>query len=281
VRPAPFSYSKPESLAEVLHAVAGGAMPLAGGQSLIQSMRMRMQEPVAIVDINAVHELTDHIETTEHFVDIGALCTHRRLSENTVIRQEFPWLAKAARDLGDVQVRNRGTVLGNLCWADPRANMAVALLASNAAIWAAGAKTELIPITEFFTGFRTTVLGPRLATSIRLIRDMNSIGTYLEFSRQKQDLALCNVCVVHDDRGTCVSVGGIHQRPIRLSGLERILNDPDSAIGDLSVQIRDTLRKPIFDPIIDHHGEPAYKLHLAATLIERAINTCLRGGDRD
>jgi aerobic carbon-monoxide dehydrogenase medium subunit len=281
VRPAPFSYSKPASLAQALHAIAGGAMPLAGGQSLIQSMRLRTQEPFAVVDINAVHELTDRIEITENFVEIGALCTHRQLSESEVIRQEFPWLAKAALDLGDVQVRNRGTVLGNICWADPRANMAVALLASNATISVTGTKTELIPITEFFTGFRTTVLGPRLATSIRLIRNLNSIGTYLEFSRQRQDLALCNVCVVHDDHGTCVSVGGIHQRPIRLSALERILNDPDSTIRDLHVQIQSTLSKPIFDPLIDHHGEPAYKLHLAATLIERAINACLKGGDRD
>jgi carbon-monoxide dehydrogenase medium subunit len=280
VRPAPFSYSKPESLAQALRAIANGAVPLAGGQSLIQAMRLRAQEPAAIIDINAVHELSDRIESTEHFVEIGALTTHRQLSEDAVIRQEFPWLAEAARDLGDVQVRNCGTVLGNVCWADPRANMAVALLASDASIWAAGVETELIPITEFFIGFRTTILGPRLATSIRLTRNTKSIGAYLEFSRQRQDLALCNVCVVHDDYGTAVSVGGIDQRPIRLGALERVLNDPDSTIKDLHMQIQQILGKAIFVPVIDHHGEPAYKLHLAATLIERAINACLTGGDR-
>ena len=283
MRPAPFQYSKPTTLKQALRAVLSGAVPLAGGQSLIQAMRLRSAEPTSIVDLNAVAELSDVIECDTDVVTIGALTTHRQLAEHPTIRDEFPWLAKAARELGDVQVRNRGTVLGNVCWADPRANMAVALLASDAVINVSSSATDdriaRIPIVDFFTGFRRTVLAARLAISIELARGPNTIGSYIEFSRQPQDLALCNVCVVHRNNATAVAVGGIDQRPIRLSQLEPVLRDQGLSNKLLTTRIIQTISESQLTPIEDHYGTPAFKQHLAATLIERAIEKCLDGGD--
>ncbi len=283
MRPGPFQYSKPETLEQALDAVLNGAVPLAGGQSLIQAMRLRFTEPTSIVDLNSIADLSDEINCEPGVVTIGALTTHRQLAEHSTVRDEFPWLAKAATELGDVQVRNRGTVLGNVCWADPRANMAVALLASDAVINTGSASTdgkiEQIPIVDFFAGFRRTVLNARLAISIELVRESNTVGSYIEFSRQRQDLALCNVCVVHRNSGTAVAVGGIDQRPIRLSQLEPVLRDQGLSNNLLTTRIKQTIAESRLDPIDDQYGSPDFKQHLAATLIERAIEKCIDGGD--
>lgn len=279
MRPSPFTYSKPRNLSDALELMNNGAIPIAGGQSLLQGMRLRTEHPSAVVDISELNELSASIELSRDYVTVGALVTHRTFLEDEAINNEFPWLAKAARDLGDVQVRNRGTVLGNVCWADPRANLCVALLASGAKVLVAGTEQETISIEDFFLGYRRNALNGRLAGSIRLTRHAQAIGSYQEFSRQTQDLALCNVCVVHNERGTAIAIGGIHQQPVRLGNLERILSKPDSTIKNLNSDIVASLDEMSLTPIIDHHGTPEFKLDVAATLIERAINQCMRGGD--
>ena len=284
MRPGRFSYSRPETLEQALQAVKSGALPLAGGQSLLQALRLRTAEPAAIVDLNSVSDLNAEIRTTSEKITIGALTTHRQLIESEVISDEFPWLATAARALGDVQVRNRGTVVGNVCWADPRANLAVALLASDAVVTVTSDRSasdhERIPIADFFIGFRQNVLGPRVAISIELTRTPNAVGSYIEFSRQRQDLALCNVCVVSHDTGTAVALGGIDQRPFRLSQLEPVLRDQGLSNKLLTNRIKETIAQTELKPIDDQFGTPVYKQHIAATLIERAIEKCIDGGDR-
>jgi len=283
MRPAPFQYSKPETIEQALQAILSGAVPLAGGQSLIQAMRLRSAEPTSIVDLNAVRDLSSEIECDREVVKIGALATHRQLAEHPTVQHEFPWLAKAATELGDVQIRNRGTVLGNVCWADPRANMAVALLASDAIIHTTSTtkngNLEQIPIVDFFNGFRSNVLEAQLAISIELARKPNTIGSYIEFSRQRQDLALCNVCVVHRDRTTAIAVGGIAQQPIRLTQLELVLRKQGLSQKLLATQIGQAIEGSHLEAINDQFGTSAFKQHLAATLIQRAIAKCIDGGD--
>ncbi|HCU89616.1 MAG: hypothetical protein CMF53_04060 [Legionellales bacterium] len=283
MRPGPFQYSKPETLEQALQAILNGAVPLAGGQSLIQAMRLRSAEPTSIVDINAVADLSSEIECEHEVVKIGALATHRQLAEHPTIQREFPWLAKAATEIGDVQIRNRGTVLGNICWADPRANMAIALLACDAIIHATSTtqngSLEQIPISDFFTGFRSNILGAQLAISIELERRPDTIGSYIEFSRQRQDLALCNVCVVHRNRTTAIAVGGIAQQPIRLTQLELLLRKQGLSKKLLATQIREAIEGSHFEAINDQFGSSAFKQQLAATLIQRAIAKCIDGGD--
>lgn len=282
MRPGRFRYSRPTSLAGALQAMQAGAIPLAGGQSLLQAMRLRTAEPPAVVDLGAVEELTSDIVLGETALRIGALTTHAMLSEHPAITREFSWLAEAASALGDVQVRNRGTVLGNVCWADPRANMAVALLASDAAVEiadpGASARTERIALAEFFTGFRANALGGKLAIAIEVprVRPL-PVGRYSEFSRQRQDLALVNVCLLAGPAGSRyarVAVGGIHDRPIRLFKLESMIAMRDLAPSALAGEIGALLDTLELAPVEDAYGTLQYKRQLARVLIQRALSAC-------
>lgn len=284
MRPAPFAYTRPATLADALRALAAGAVPLAGGQSLLPAMRQRLAEPPAIVDISAVVEISTAVNVRDDHVTLGAGLTHRVLLEDSTIRDELPWLEMAAQCLGDVQVRNVGTVVGNLCWADPRANMAVALLACEAVVTAVSParpdEVDRIPIDRFFTGFRTNALAGRLATGVEIRRDLGARGNYIEFSRQRQDLALCNVCVVRHGDGTVrVAVGGIDLTPVRLPAVEAVVASGGGP-ANVGAALAHALAPARHAPVADHHGSANYKLDLAATLVRRALAR-LGGADND
>ena len=263
MRPAAFEFLRPRTIDEALTAIARGAQPLAGGQSLLATMRLREAEPAALVDLEAIDALDGEVRCEAQHLHIGARVTHRMLTEHAAVANEWPWLCAAARQIGDVQVRNLGTVLGNVCWADPRANMAVALLASDASVIAAGpdGARERIGLAEFFTGFRRNALGHRLAIGLVVPRHGGARGTYLEFSRQRQDLALVNVCVVRQGELMRIAVGGIAAVPLRLPAIE-----------DAGVAVIDSALTPDqYTPITDQHGDADYKLHLARVLVRRAL----------
>lgn len=271
MRPAPFELLRPTSKAEALSAMSRGAVPFAGGQTLLQAMRLGQKTPQTLVDLSGISGLSDSITQIDERILVGARVTHRQFIEHSLINQHLPWLAQAAAKIGDVQVRNLGTVLGNLCWADPRANMAVAMMAGDANVIATGdsdpESTVKIPLSEFFTGYQQNSLGSRLACGIELPLHANAQGVYLEFSRQPQDLALCNVCVVHDGQQWRVAVGGIAERAVRVLELEEKLSlsqNPDflNALASNSN----------FVPPIDAFGGRAFKMQLAATLIRRAVD---------
>ena len=275
MRPGPFTYTRPATMADALRAMAAGAVPLAGGQSLLQAMRLRQTEPQAIVDISAVAEISTTISIEQTHITLGAGLSHRALLEHPLIGAEMSWLSEAAQALGDVQVRNLGTVVGNLCWADPRANMAVALLASDAVVIALSPTRpdapDRIPIDQFFSGFRQHTLNGRLATGIEIRRDAAARGAYIEFSRQRQDLALCNVALVRYGDGTVrLAVGGIDPKPVRLAAVEAVIASGD--LNALNAALDHSLIESRHAPIADQHGSSAYKLGLARTLIRRALN---------
>jgi len=272
MRPAAFAFSRPTHLADALRALAAGAVPLAGGQSLLAAMRLRQSEPAHLVDLTRVAELDADIVFSDTRITIGALVTHRQLLSDPRLQAELPWLVEAAQALGDVQVRNLGTVLGNVCWADSRANMAVALLASDAVVMAVSparpTSVERIPLTDFFTGFRRNALDGRLATAIEVPRVAAARGTYREFSRQRQDLALVNVCVVRASGAVRIAVGGIDPVPVRLATVEAAAADGDGSA--LERALATSLAPAQRAPIADQHGSTAYKLELARTLLRRA-----------
>ena len=274
MRPSVFSYTRPATLADALRALATGAVPLAGGQSLIQAMRLRTASPAAIVDLAGVAELSDEITITDTHITIGARVTHRALAEHALLGAEMPWLREAALTVGDVQVRNLGTVLGNVCWADPRANMAVALLASDAVVTAVapthGELIDRIALSDFFTGFRNHALNGRLAINIEIKRHSGARGRYLEFSRQPQDLALVNVCLVRGPQQVRVAIGGIDPMPVRLPEVEAAIATGDDA--DIVHALHQNLVRGRHAPVADHHGSDEYKLGLAVTLVRRALD---------
>ena len=269
MRPAPFTYSRPTHLEAALTDIANGATPLAGGQSLLPAMRLREREPHSIVELADIRELDDEIRFLDNSIHIGALVTHPQLMTNSALADEMPWLIEAARKLGDVQVRNLGTVLGNVCWADPRANMAIALLASEATIVIAASNgrndhiENTVSCANFFSGFRKNVLGTRLATAIEIPRRPKTRGAYVEFARQPQDLALVNVAIVSTQTDWTIAIGGINTTPARLSSTETKFGIMEHVKAELTTEK--------YSPITDQHGSAQYKLELASTLMRRAL----------
>lgn len=273
MRPAPFSYTRPANLHAALAAIADGALPLAGGQSLLQAMRLRSAEPAAVVDLNAVAELSRGHHWQASTLTIGALATHASIVAADDIAQEMPWLCAAARALGDVQVRNLGTILGNVCWADPRANMLIALLASDAIVVArhpAESGERRIAIEHFVTGFREHALDGALAVALEVPR-RTAHGAYLEFSRQRQDLALVNVCVVRGERHARVAIGGIHRTPVRAVAFEELLAARPLHALPSATELAGLLDGLDLVPIEDAHSTPGYKCELARVLVMRAL----------
>lgn len=271
MRPAPFELLRPESKAEALIAMSGGAVPLAGGQSLLQAMRLGQRTPDKLIDLSRISDLSDSISQVGDCIVVGARVTHRQFLEHTLIIQHFPWLAEAAARIGDVQVRNLGTALGNLCWADPRANMAVAMMACDAAVIATGKdaheSNQKIPLSAFFTGYQQNALGLQLACGIELPLQAKARGVYLEFARQPQDLALCNVCIVEIEQRWRVAVGGVAERPVRLFDLEKKLSSSQTPDFLKSLSDNSNLMPPP-----DAFGDREFRMQLAATLIRRAVD---------
>jgi carbon-monoxide dehydrogenase medium subunit len=276
MRPAPFAYQRPHTLDSALRAVAAGSTPLLGGQTLIQNLRLRRTMPSAIVDLSHVAEFSEEVLEIEGNLHIGARVTHAKLARHPLIEQHVPWLVEAALRIGDVQVRNRGTVLGNLCWADPRANMAVALLASDASVIVAelgNEATRAIAVDDLFESFQRTILGPRLAIGIIVPKaPAERVGIYLEQSRQPQDLALVNTCVVigRNFKPVRVAVGGIHQTPLRMTAVEEILEATGSAAA-LEGILDHLLLSQDLAPLQDNLATPQFRLHLAQYLIKSAL----------
>lgn len=273
MRPADFDYSRPSTLADALQSTRQGALPLAGGQTLLPALRQRELAPRALVDLACVSELSSELHWLAESLAIGALVTHQTLASDSRIGAELPWLAQAARQLGDVQVRNRGTTLGNVCWADPRANMLVALGASDAVVVvqdAVGALPRRLPIADFVTGFRSTCLAGGIATALELPLGPRR-GIYLEFARQPQDLALVNVCVVRGPGMARIVVGGVHDRPVRLARLEALVATGDPRQPPPPATLAEALGELDLATPADLHGSADYRRHLAVVLLQRAL----------
>ena len=273
MRPAPFDLLQPQTLEEALQALAAGATPLAGGQSLLQSMRLGLSRPDKVVDVLCLDTLGAQIERHGTLIEVGAKVTHQQLADNDLLAQYCPWLCVAAKSIGDVQVRNLGTTLGNVCWADPRANMAIAMLASGAQLKvfrnAANPATESLSLDDVFVGFRQTALDGRLAHSLQVPVDSGAEGCYLEFSRQPQDLAVVSVCVVKGDHGVRIALGGVAPTPLR----NRQLEEMAVSLGDVS-DIAEILHQDTrCIPPADSFGSRDYKLHVAAELTLRALQS--------
>ena len=273
MRPSPFAYSRPQHLAAALAETALGAVPLAGGQSLIPAMRQREAAPAALVDLNHIAELPAALEWTAHSLRIGARVTHAQLLADATVAARLPWLTQAVRALGDVQVRQRGTPVGNVCWADPRANLLVALLAGEAVVQLQGpadAAPRQLALADFITGFRRTAVGAASVIALEVPLRFSQ-GAYLEFSRQRQDLALVNLCVVRGAGSARVVLGGLDQRPLRLPAAEALLAARPLTVGLDESELAALFTGLALDPPPDAHAPLAYRLQIAHELLRRAL----------
>lgn len=229
---APFDYYRATSLAEAQRLLREhpGAKLLAGGHSLIPLMKMRLAMPAALVDIGRIPDLKG-ISSSGPTLRIGALTTHAELAASSLLRASCPMLAEAAGEVGDAQVRNVGTIGGNIAHADPASDLPTVLVALGATILAVGPKGErTIPVGDFFQGMMTTALGPNeILTAIAVPSKPAGQGmAYVKFSHPASRYAAIGAAAVISVKdGVCtaarVAIGGLLPAPVRCTGVERAI----------------------------------------------------------
>jgi CO/xanthine dehydrogenase FAD-binding subunit len=281
VKPAPFRYARPRSLAEALALLgdAGGeAKLLAGGQSLVPMLNMRLVRPAVLVDLNGVPGLGGIAATSDGGLAIGALTRHADLAASPLVRERAPLLGEAARHVGHMAIRNRGTLGGSLAHADPAAELPAALVALGADVVLTSAEgSRAVPATSFFLGLLSTALDAgEILTEIRVPAQGPGWG-FAELARRHGDFAVAGVAVVaraaagHPDRcDDAVLVGfGLGDRPVRLAASEQVA--AGAALDAGTAARAAAAAGPACDPPDDVHASAEYRRHLAAVLAERAL----------
>ena len=293
MKPAPFRYARASSLAEavaLLAAAPGDTKLLAGGQSLVPMLNMRLVRPAVLIDVNSVRELTGITPTPEDGLRIGALTRHAELTASPAVIERAPLLAEAARHVGHAAIRNQGTLGGSLAHADPAAELPAALLALDARVHVTGPRgAREVAADAFFLGLLTTALeADEILTAIEVPAQPPGWG-FVEIARRPGDFALAGVAAVvgvgrplalpspprggegvSGRREVVRLVGfGIGDRPLRLTGAERLLTGAPLDAG--SGARAGAAAGPDCDPPSDVHGSAEYRRHLATVLTERAL----------
>jgi carbon-monoxide dehydrogenase medium subunit len=265
VKPAPFRYHRPQSLAEALALLAergAEAKLIAGGQSLGPMMNMRLVQPADLIDLNAiagldaVHEARDHIE-------IGALVRHHVVASSPLLRRACPLLAEAAQTIGHYAIRNRGTVGGSLAHADPAAQFPLVAATLGAVIVVAGPRGERhIAAGEFFVSLMSTALEPgEILVAVRFPKAApGERHAYLQFSRRTGDFAIVAVASTLLDGKLKIGLGGVEDKPVVLDQLKRL--DP-ATVGRAARQAVNPAENPRVPAV--------FRRELVEVLVKRAV----------
>jgi carbon-monoxide dehydrogenase medium subunit len=279
MRPRPFEYYAPSSLSEALALLASKeeSKVLAGGQSLITLMKLRLAAPGTLIDINGIPELTD-IREEDGMIIIGALSRHDQLAGNNIIRQRCLLLSEAASAVADQQVRNRGTIGGSLAHADPGADLPTACTALGATILARSVNgSRSIKSTDFFRGFFTTALEQdEIIQEVRVpIPPPGSGGAYLKLTRGHNDFAIVAVAaqltIGSDDVCSSASlvVGGVGSTPLHAENAEKSL--VGRSIDERMIEEASQKASEGLSPPSDIRASAEYRLKMAKVLTERAV----------
>jgi aerobic carbon-monoxide dehydrogenase medium subunit len=286
VKPAPFDYYRPASAREAAETLAAtGGKVLAGGQSLIPLLSMRLAAPAALVDINSIAGLAD-IDVDSDGVRVGALVRHRQLEQHAEAFAANPLLRRAVSQVAHPTIRNRGTTVGSLVHADPAAEMPAVLCLTGGAVHAVGAdgRERDIPAEEFFVGPLESALAPdevAVAATFGALAP-ESGASWVELARRKGDYALVGV-------GAVVRSGGgvVQQARVALIsvGLTPVVVDVTEACADSPYDRIDwteaaDLISAATEPEGDIHATAEYRSHLARVLSTRALQQALDDGLR-
>jgi carbon-monoxide dehydrogenase medium subunit len=269
--PAPFDYMRADSADAALAALGehgDEAKVLAGGQSLLPLMKLRLATPAVIVDVSRLAELR-YVRADGDMLAIGAMTRHSDVAGDTTVRQFAPLLAHAAGTVGDPQVRHRGTIGGSVSHADPSADVPTALLALGASYVVRGpGGSRTVESEAFSTGFLETVLAPdELLTEIRIPKPAGG-WAYEKFTRRAIDWATVAVAAARRADGTtAVALANMGQRVLRAQAVEEALAGGAGAADAAAVADEGT------EPSSDVTASADYRRHLARVLTQRALES--------
>ncbi|MGH9129870.1 MAG: FAD binding domain-containing protein [Acidimicrobiales bacterium] len=265
--PALFDYKRAESLEEAIALLVehgDEAKLLAGGHSLLPLMKLRLAAPSVLIDVGRLSELSYVRDAGEHLA-IGALTRHRDLQVSQLVRDTVPVVAHVAAQVGDPQVRHRGTIGGSLAHGDPASDLPAAILALDATLVSRGPGGErTIEAAQFFRGFLQTALRPdEVLTEIRVPKACHR-WSFQKFNRRAQDWAIVGVVAVSNGH-TAVSLINMGMVPLRATAVEDSIARGESS-ADAAALASEGLHPPG-----DLNASPDYRRHLAAVLVRRAL----------
>jgi carbon-monoxide dehydrogenase medium subunit len=271
--PAAFDYVRADDAAAALAQLdehGDEAKLMAGGQSLLPLMKLRLAVPGVVVDVSRAAELS-YVHDEGDTVAIGALTRHSDVARNEVLRASVPLLAHAAGLVGDPQVRHRGTIGGSVAHADPSADLPTALVALGASYVLTGSGgSRTVEAGAFGTGFLETVLEPtEMLTEIRVRKPADGWG-YEKFTRRAIDWATVAVAAVRQaDGGVAVALGNMGPTVLRAMAVETALAAGSGATDAAAYADEGT------EPAADVTASAEYRRHLARVLTARALSSCL------
>src|ERR1700722_8171149 len=279
--PSRFRYEAPHSLGEalsLLHEGGEDAKVLAGGQSLVPLMKLRFASPELIVDINNLPGLDYHRQDPDGTIRIGALCRHAYLERSELLKSKQPVMAAAAPLIADPIVRNRGTLVGSLCHADPQGDWASVVTALGGHVVAQGpAGQRSIPMTDFVSGPFQNALGhDEIAVEAVIPAPQGTPGGgYLKLERRVGDFATVGVAVATEITGGIVTRAGIALTGVggsTISATEASAALVGHPLTPDSIQQAADLAAGAARPRTDHRGSAEYKRHMVATFVVRILS---------
>lgn len=268
MKPAPFDYLRVASVSEAVEALrqAGGdGKILAGGQSLVPLLALRLARPAVLIDVNRIPGLDTIAQLDKSVLRVGALVRHHRLEQ----QDHHPLLAEAARWIGHTAIRSRGTAGGSIAHADPNAELPVVLAVLDAAVHVSGPDgVRRIASDELFTGtFQTSLADDEMITAVDL--PLPQRWGFAELARRHGDFGLVTVAVAEVDGRWRIAVGGVATTPYRPFEAEALLGagvSTDAAIAEVAA-----LAAAGCAPITDIHAPASYRRAMTSELIGRAL----------
>jgi carbon-monoxide dehydrogenase medium subunit len=259
-----FTFERPSSAADAAKLAASGARVLAGGQTLLPSMKLRLLNPGVLADLGGIRELAG-IRKEGNSLVIGAMTRHAEVATNAEVRAGLPALADLAAHIGDKQVRAMGTLGGSVANNDPAACYPSAVLALGATVHTTQRK---IAADDFFTGmFSTALKDGELITAVGF--PLAKRAAYMKFKQPASRFALVGVFVAQTDAGVRVAVTGAASCVFRHKGLEDALNKSFTPAAAAAVKIDAS------DLNADLHASAAYRANLIGVLTQRAVAKAL------
>jgi CO/xanthine dehydrogenase FAD-binding subunit len=280
MKPPKFTYACPRTVDDVLALLAqhgDEAKILAGGQSLVPLLNLRMANVSALVDVNRLAELS-FINRENGTLHVGALTRHRQLEVSEEARTALPLLARAAAEVGHLAIRNRGTIGGSLVHADPAAEWPlVAVVLDAQLVLRSQSRTRTVPARDFFLAPLTTAIEPtELLCEIHFPAVSHPVAWgFQEFCRRPGDFAIAVVAcqLALDENRTCtavsLAVGGAHSTPLLVAEVEKVLQG--SRGEPTTLQQAAEVAAAVVEPSSDVHGSAEYRRRLVKVLTVRTL----------
>lgn len=281
MKPPRFQYCAPRILDEALTLLdqnSEDTKVLAGGQSLVPLLNMRLAGPAYLVDINRISEL-NYIESEDGYLAVGAIVRQRQVERSALVQEKHPLLVELVKHIGHMQIRGRGTIVGSIAHADPAAELPALLTCLNGEVLAQSSRGErVIKAEEFFTGYLSTALEPgEMLTEARFPWIAPKAGwAFMEFARRSGDYALVGVAAILtptiNDRCLSAQIAylGIAGSPVRGHAIEDVLvgTTLDEPTLDAAAELARTL---VSDDMSDVHATVEYRGVLTTELTKRVL----------